>query len=133
LVDGSAIIVALITKEMNKSKALQAAQANGLSSLSNTNTIFSNIIQVQKGWWLQPSNNKFKRDLYLILNDDKVRKLYIFKLPANTITHPSSCFKQRNDQYRTDCSDIYIPTSGISFKEKNGFDFSKFKTATIDY
>jgi hypothetical protein len=123
----------LIKNQMNKSKAMRIAYNNHLSSLTNANTIFSNIILVQDGWWLQPFNDKFENDLYMILNDDRAKKLYMFRLPAKTITNPSAHFKQRNDKYRSNCSDIYIPTSGTGFKEKNGFDFSKFLIATIPY
>lgn len=120
-------------KAMNKSKALKLSYSKGLTGFTNTNTIFSNIISIQQGWWLQPHNDKFKNLLHIILNDDKASKLYIFRMPANTIANPASHFKQRNDSYRTNCSDIYLPTSGTRFKEKNGFDFTKFLVDTITY
>lgn len=131
--DEAVIIENLIKNQMNKSKAMQIAYTINLTSLTNSNTIFSNIIYVQNGWWLQPSNDKFESDLHIILNDDRSNKLYIFKLPANTITNPSSNFKQRNDKYRANCSDIYISTSGTLFREKNGFNFNKFIVEKIEY
>lgn len=132
-VNEGSIIENLIKNQMNKSKAMKNAYSRNLTSLTNSNTIFSNIIYAQDGWWLQPFNDKFKNDLNIILNDEKSHKLYIFRLPANTITNPSSHFKQRNDKYRTNCSDIYISTSGIAFREKNGFDFNKFLVEKIEY
>jgi hypothetical protein len=133
IVDEGIIIENLIKNQMNKSKAMQIAYSKSLTGLTNSNTIFSNIISVQDGWWLQPFNDKFKNDLYIMLNDERSHKLYVFKLPANTIINPSLHFKQRDDKYRTNCSDIYISTSGIRFLEKNTFDFNKFLIEEIEY
>ena len=77
--------------------------------------------------------DKFENDLHIILNDDRSNKLYIFKLPPKSITNPSSHFKQRNDKYRANCSDIYISIMGTLFREKNGFDFTKFLIEKIGY
>lgn len=129
----SVIIENLVKNQMNKSKAMKLVQSGNLTTLTNSNTVFSNIIYVQDGWWLQPSNDKFENDLHIILNDDRSHRLYIFKLPARSITNPSHHFKQRNDKYRINCSDIYISTQKTLFREKNGFDFSKFLVEKIEY
>lgn len=118
---------------MIKSKAMKIALGKNLTTLTNTNTIFSNIIEVQDGWWLQPQNDKFKNLLHIVLNDSRTNKLYVFRLPANTIKNPEVHFKQRNDKFRTNCSDIYIPMSGTKFKEKSGFDFSEYLIEKIEY
>ncbi len=131
--DEGAIVENLIKNQMNKSKAMKMAYSRNLTALTNTNTIFSNIVYAQDGWWLQPFNDKFKNDLHIILNDYRVNKLYVFRLPANTIMNPSSHFKQRNDKYRSNCSDIYISTSGTLFREKNEFDFNKFLVEKLEY
>lgn len=133
IAEESIVIENLIQSQMNKSKAMKIAYANNLTSLTNSNTIFSNIISNLDSWWLQPHNDKFKSDLYIILNDSRLKKLYIFKLPANTITNPSWHFKQRNDRYRTNCSDIYIATSGATFQDKDSYNFSRFLIGNIDY
>jgi hypothetical protein len=127
-----ALIESIIINQMNKTKAMKVAHGRNLSTLTNANTIFSNIT-TQASWWLQPHNEKFKALLHIILNDGRSSKMYIFRIPANTIANPELHFKQRNDSYRTNCSDIYIPTSGTSFKEKNEFDFSGFLIDTISY
>lgn len=129
----SSIIEDLIIHQMNKSKALKLCLENGFKNFSNSNTIFSNIISIQKGWWLQPSNDKFEEELHIILHDDRQVKLHIFSIPAGAIVDPSKYFKQRNDKHRANCSDVYIPTDGIGFKEKGGFDFTRFKVDTITY
>lgn len=111
---------------MNKSKTIKLAAGKNLSSLTSSNTIFSNIIVAHDGWWLEPHNDKLKTLLHMVLHDDRSRRLYIIRLSANTITNPASHFKQRNDKYRVNCSDIYIATSGTRFVEKNGFDFTNY-------
>ena len=127
------IIETLIFNTMNKNKALQIAYSHLKLPLNNGNTIFSNIVGSSPMWWLQPQNDKFQSDLFIILNHDSVNKLYFFKLPAGTIQKPGVYFKQRNDRYRRDCSDIYIPISGIKFVEKNGFDFTKYLLDRVKY
>lgn len=131
--DENALIESLIKNQMNKSKAMKIVNEKNISSLINSNTIFSNVINQLDSWWLQPENDKFKSDLHIILNDNDASKFYILKLSANTITNAASHFKQRNDKYRTNCSDIYIPLSGTTFAEKNGFDFSKYLIGKINY
>jgi hypothetical protein len=131
--DESVIIENLVNSAMNKSKAMQLAYKANHPFLNNSNTIFSNIIDAHQGWWLQPFNNKFEKDLYIILHESRSKKLYLFKISPNAINSPSKHFKQRNDKYRANCSDIYIPTSGLNFREKNGFDFTPFLVETIPY
>lgn len=70
----------MIKKGMNKSKAIQLAWSANLTSITN-----SNINAAQDVWWREPNNNRFKTDLYIILNDSNSKTLYIFKLPGNTI------------------------------------------------
>ncbi len=133
IAEETALIESLINNQMNKSKAMKHLYSKGFLSLTNTNTIFSNIIDHLNSWWLQPENNKFNNELHIILNDKRTNKFYFFKILRNTIDNPPSHFKQRNDKYRQDCSDIYIPTSGTKFSEKNGFDFNEFLVDTIEY
>ncbi len=128
----SATIEILIKDQMNKSKAIKLSSTTP-GTFTSSNTIFSNIIGVHDGWWLEPHNDKFKNTLHMILNDGRTRRLYFFTIPANTITNPSLHFKQRNDRFRTNCSDIYIPLSGTKFGEKNGFDFTPFLVKEIPY
>lgn len=122
----------LATDQMNKSKAIELAFLKNITTLTNSNTIFSNILGNQDKWWLEPHNEKFKELLHIILNNDQGR-IYIFQLPANTISKPEINFKQRNDMYRKNCSDIYIPVSNSKFTDVQGFDFTKFLIQKIDY
>lgn len=132
--DEGRIIEDLVRKKaMNKTKALNIAKIKFLTSLNNTNTIFSNVNSAQDVWWLEPDNNKFQVDLYFILNDDKRKKLYFFKLPAGSIRSPESHFNQRNDNSRKNCSDIYIPVSSTKFADKRGFDFTPFIVDKVEY
>lgn len=108
---------------MIKSTAIKIA-ANFYPDITTSNTLFSNI-SLTESWWFEVENSKFYDLLYFLLSDKRHKKLYLFKIPANTIKSPENHFQQRNDKYRRKCSDIYIPTTG-TFKEKNGFDFSKY-------
>lgn len=128
----SAVIEKLIYEQMNKSKAVKVA-ATKITSLLSSNTIFSNINAAKDMWWLEPSNDKFKNKLHIILNNDNTQQLYIFQIPANTISNPASYFIQRNDRFRSNCSDIYIVVSSSKFVDKKGFDFSKYLIETIEY
>lgn len=133
LEEGKIIQNLINEKEIDKTKAINISKTKSLTSLHLSNTLFSNINAVQNVWWLEPNNKKFASDLYFILNNDQSRTLFVFKLPANTIRNPAEHFKQRNDDSRTNCSDIYIPVSGIKFHDKKGFDFSKYLIEKIEY
>ena len=115
---------------MIKTKAVKLA-ADIFPEITSANSIFSNI-SLTESWWLELENSKFRDLLYLILNDKRHNKLYVFKIPNDTIIAPEKHFQQRNDKYRRKCSDIYISTTG-TFKEKNGFDFSKYFLKVISY
>jgi hypothetical protein len=128
------LIENLVTqKYMNKTKALTIGRTKSLASLNNANTIFSNVNSAQNVWWLEPNNTKFQTDLYFILNNEKDRTLYFLKLPAGTIKNPTSHFQQRNDNIKTNCSDIYIPISNIKFEDRKGYDFTRFLVKKVAY
>lgn len=122
----------IINRNMNKSKALRLVSKQ-YPNLNNSNTVFSNIILNKERWWLQLGNEKFKSDLNFILNNSNSKKLYIFHLPADTIKNPEDLFRQRNDKYRTNTSDIYLPVSDSFFKEQSGFDFQEFLIDGVIY
>ena len=130
--DEGALIQRLVNDQMNKSKAVKILNTKNLTSLTSSNTIFSNINAAQDIWWLEPNNDRFKSDLCIILNNDRDQKLHIFKITANIISDPTIYFIQRNDSFRTNCSDIYIPVSLTKFADKK-FDFTKYLIETIEY
>jgi hypothetical protein len=118
---------------LDKGRAIQIVNRQTSINATSKNTLFSNI-SLPDCWWLQTNNEKFKYPLHIVLNNPKLKKLYLFKIPANTITNPRLYFKQRNDNYKIDNSDIYIPVSSITFKEKsNRFDLTRFLVETIAY
>ena len=123
----------MVNRHLNKGKSLEIINEKINQRLNSPNTIFSNIISIDDVWWLQPHNSKFQNDLNIILNDYKTQTLFLLRLPANTITNASDHFKQRNDKFRTNCSDIYIPLWGFKFVYKNGFDFTPYLTGKIHY
>lgn len=118
---------------IKKEKAIDIVNQKTHIKLTSSNTIFSNIIAADDEWWLEPHNDKFKIDLNIVLNDYKTETLYVFRLPANKIKIPSDYFKQRNDKYRINCSDIYIRRSATMFVDKKGFDFTSFLLERVRY
>ncbi len=120
-------------KGMNKTKALNIAKTKSITSLNHSNTIFSNINSAQDVWWLEPNNKKFETDLYFILNNDTKRILYFFKMPAGTIKNPESYFRQRNDNIKQNCSDIYMPVSHTKFEERGNYNFTQLLIEKVDY
>ena len=133
LEEGKIIQNLINEKEMDKTKAINISRTRSLTSLQPSNTLFSNINAAQNAWWLEPNNKKFVSDLYFILNNDEFKTLFVFRFPANTISDPAKYFIQRNDNYRKNCSDIYIPVSQVKFEDKKGFDFSKYLIDKIEY
>jgi ssDNA-binding Zn-finger/Zn-ribbon topoisomerase 1 len=132
-IDESDLIEKIVHGQMNKAKAITLAHQEHLMTITNSNSIFSNIVSNLDRWWLEPSNDKFRSELYIILNNSLSTTLYIFQIPPNAITDPTIHFKQRNDNYRHNCSDIYIPVSNSDFIEQNGFDFGKYLKEKISY
>lgn len=131
--DESILIEKLASNQMNKGKALKLALIQHPSTLNNVITKFSNIVGNQNRWWLEPHNEKFKEQLNIILHNHRTGILYIFQLPAITIANPETVFNQRNDKYRKDCSDIYIPVANLKFEDIKGFDFTKYLVQKIGY
>ncbi len=131
--EGNVIQTIINNKEMDKNKALRTAKEKGLTTLDHANTRFSNIVGSQNNWWFELDNKMFESDLHFIVNNDQTKSLHIFRLPANTIKNPEKYFKQRNDNYRKNSSDIYVTVSGTKFIDKKGFDFGKFLVETIRY
>jgi hypothetical protein len=131
--EGELIEQMVKAKLMNKAKAILQIKNSSDFKLSSTNTIFSNLTKARNVWWFEPRNEKFKSDLYLVMNDESGRKFYLFHLPANTITHPENTFRQRNDRIRSNCSDIYIPKAGDSFQDEKGFNFGPYLIDKFDY
>jgi hypothetical protein len=118
---------------MNKSKAISLSRSDSNFSITHANSIFSNINSAKDVWWLEPNNKKFQIDLFLILNNHRDNRLFLFKLPSNTIVNPADRFIQRNDAVKTNCSKIYIEVSETKFEQKNVFDFTPYLIKQIRY
>lgn len=95
------------------------------------NVIFSNVNSTQPVWWLEPSNSKFSKDLYLLLNSNADKSLWVFKIPGDTIKNANNIFMQRKD--KEDTSKLIIPFGENKFIDKEGFDFSPFLIKELSY
>ena len=99
--------------------------------LTNSNSTFSSPNKSTGNWWLEPNIEKFKRDLYIILYDDKNKKLHFFCIPSNSIANPEKQFYFRKEK---DAVSINIPyTEKDSFYDSHmSFSFNKFFIETLD-
>lgn len=126
--ESEAITNLVLNSKMTKKRALEILNING--NLNTKNTVYSSRNAAVDVWWLEPSNEKFRQDLFIILNDSVSNKLVLFKIPNNTIDNPELLFDQRSDR---DASKIIIPTSNNNFVDKKGFNFKSFLITEIVY
>ena len=119
----------ILNGEMNKNSAIELLNSNSLL-LDYKNTIFSNPNSKINVWWLEPHNDKFKKDLNIVLNYPNTKTLYHFLIKSNEILNPQILFEQRNDRQ---ASKLLIEISEREFKDKKGFDFKKYLMNEIKY
>jgi len=81
----------------NKKKALLYLQKNTDYLLNNQNMVFSNMNKTSGEWWFEPSNEKFKSELFIVLYHNIENTLYMFHLPANSINNPLIQLYQRKN------------------------------------
>src|SRR5437868_2288945 len=129
-VNEAKLIGELVSANMNKTTAIHLVNEKTGNHLQYGTTLFSNINSAVDTWWLEPLNDKFKTDLFFILNHPDTKSLFLFHLPPNVITDPKRLFYQRND---SDYSKIFIEKSTAKFVDRKGFDIGKYKVDTIAY
>jgi hypothetical protein len=125
-------IVAKIIEDakMNKSKAVAFVLEKTNTILDNKSVIYSNVNNTVNVWWLEPTNDKFKKEISILLNNSIKRKLFLFRIPANTIENPQVLFEQRKDK---GASKITLEVSDVDFIDKKGFNFNDFLINSIEY
>lgn len=98
-------------------------------SISSKNAVYASINKRKPVWWLQPANNKFTQNLYIILNDNNFQ-LLVFIIPANYFACPQTTFRQRSDK---DYSHIEIETTGTTYRDilKSKISFAQFLHCNI--
>ncbi|MEI8202842.1 MAG: hypothetical protein WCH34_07515 [Bacteroidota bacterium] len=120
----------IANSKMNKSKALPFFQNRVNDILNNSNVVYSNVNNTVNVWWLEPANEKFKTEFFIVLNNSDCRKLLLFQIPKNEIENPELVFEQRSDK---GVSKIIIIASETEYKDKKGFDFKPYLIQTVEY
>ena len=102
------------------------------AKLSNANTSYSSINKSRDVWWFNIPTDKFKNDVYLLLNNGK--KVIWIELHAGFVSDVRNTFKIRDDR---DVVDLEI-SSDINYKYLidiksggKGFDFSNYVKNTV--
>jgi hypothetical protein len=123
----------MIDKTNDKKEAIQTARENGLDEITKSNSIFANVNSAVKVWWLEPDNQRFLKDLYLLLSNKDTKELSILKIPAGTINNPETVFRQRTVHNQTKSSiEIVADTDNHYIDRKSDFDFSPFLVKTVN-
>ena len=114
---------------MTKNEAiLKINLLDGSEILTPKNTHWSNIVSYknENGWWLNVPFEKFKNDLYLILNQPNKELLILITILANSIKKPKNIFRNKDEK-----ADIFIPIHDSVFidTQSNGtkYQFSNYK------
>lgn len=119
-----------IKLSMSKTSAIQFVASKINQPLSNSNVVFANSNKTVSVWWLEPGIEKFKEDLYLILNDSLRNTLNVFKIPSKTID-PADHFDLRKG--KTLRAKIIVPISSTSFEDQRSFSFDPFLITQLSY
>jgi len=125
------IVTTLISNsKMNKGKALEFVKERSSIGMNFNNVIYSNVNSAIDVWWMEPSYDKFKQKIYIILNHSNEGRFFLFELPANTIKSPDLVFDQRKDK---GAAKLIIKVSTTDFIDKNGFNLNPFLIGNFDY
>jgi len=123
------------TIKLSKGEAINILNKKLLLGLNVSNTIYSNINKAKSVWWFEPENSRFKNSINLVLNDHKNKKLYYFLIKSGTINEPDKVFYQRNDNQKSNTSQIVIRVEDDNFEDimLHRFQFKEYLINTIDY
>ena len=114
--------------EMRKSLAMKMFRERG--KYIDKNITFSSKNRSTYHYWANPDFSVLKGDWTLILNDWVNRKLYLFRIPAKTIS-PNE-LTPRND--KPNLIDIQILEDNPSFVDRRSeYSFRRFLIDQIDY
>lgn len=91
---------------MNKNQAIALINKNdGVDVLTVRNTHWANLSVYggKEGWWLNVPFDKFRKDLFFILNSEIFGQLLYVYIPPSSINNPRSVFRNKEDT-----ADIFI-------------------------
>jgi len=100
--------------------------------LTPRNTHWSNIVSYknENGWWLNVPFEKFKNDLYLVLNQPSKESLILISMSVNSLKNPENIFRNKDET-----ADIFIPISNNLFidTQSNGTKYQFLNYKIISY
>lgn len=109
--------------------------------LNNKNTHYATVSSYhnKRGWWINIPFNKFKNDLYIILQSNQAKQVIVLKINADQIMKPQQIFRNKDNK-----ADIFIEvynendlTSSIplndSQSKSKGMNFSSFILETLNF
>jgi len=115
-------------ERMTKNMAIRLFRSRGANFTGNTT--FASKNRGAYNYWANPEFDMLKNDWYIILNDWKRNKLYLFFIPANSIKQNELI--ARNDKHYT--IDLQICYDDITFSDtRSGYSFAKFKIDETQY
>lgn len=115
---------------ITKSRAISLFRGQVAETLNSQNVTFASKNKSSYNYWANPSDNLLYNDWFLILNDWINRELYLFKIPASSIT-PSE-LTHRAD--RSEVIDLQIAYNDSTFTdERSNLRFLKYSVKKISY
>jgi len=118
------------SNKITKNEALQILRRNGISCYGNVT--FSSLNKTTPSYWANPKFTYLERPWTLILNDWVRRKLYVFQIPANSISADE--LVSRGDLDNSHLIDIQIEYNNANFRERrSGYFFKKYLCSEIEY
>ena len=113
----------IATKNEKKKKAIDLFRKKGFN-ITQYNMNFASKNKGHDLYWINPDKKQIKHDWYIILNDDKNKRIYLLYIPKNTITS----LKTKNDR----AYNISLTYNGFVDIHTN-IDFSRFLVDQIGY
>jgi len=75
-------------------------RGNNLPEIYGKDTVFSNLTKSSKNWWIDINPKNFNKSFFMVFNDYKGKKLFVFEIPNKTFYPPEKYFDYREDSDR---------------------------------
>jgi len=116
------------TSEMTKSKAVALFKRGGY--IIGSNVTFASKNKSAETYWANPKFEILRNNWYLILNDSVHHNLFLFFIPAKTLSE--SNLLERSD--KKEVADIQIDYNDSKFTDKRSkIQFIQFLKHTVQY
>lgn len=111
----------------DKSKSIELFNSKGYD-LKNSNTNFASTSTKYMGYWINPNPLQLSKNWYIVLNDCRNKKLYLFNIPKNSID-PQQLKHRENSKLQ-----ILIRENDLKFEDvHSGFCFLPYLKDTLEY